>query len=101
MPLPLMVNQTCLIQSLEGAPRVATAQSILRVNESLLSTSLPHIFAIFLYLFCLFVEKLYTEFDGGVPRTTLLGFLPPESRQVTLLEVVGYNVIPPTLLSPN
>ena len=79
MPLPLMVNQTCLIQSLEGAPRVATAQSILRVNESLLSTSLPHIFAIFLYLFCLFVEKLYTEFDGDA-KSHALG-LPPSRIQ--------------------
>ena len=36
----LMVDQACLVQSLKGAAKVGTAQSNLRVKESLLSTSL-------------------------------------------------------------
>ena len=45
MTLPLMVGQTCLVQSLKGAARMAAAQSILGDDTSLLSTSLLLILA--------------------------------------------------------
>ena len=82
--LALMVGETCLGQGLEGAARVVAVQSSLRVDESLLATTLLLIFTTPLTVFCFYIEPLYTALDGDVPRATLLGFLSPGSRQVAL-----------------
>ena len=84
MTLVLMVGQTCLGQGLEGAAKVVTVQSSLRVDESLLATMLHLIFMTSLIVFCFYIETLYTALDGGAPRATLLGLLSPGSRQVAL-----------------
>ena len=41
----LMVDQTCLVQSLEGAARMITVWSLLRVNEPLFTALLLLIFS--------------------------------------------------------
>ena len=84
MTLALMVGETCLGQGLEGAARVVAVKSSLRVNESLLATSLLLIFTTPPVVFCFYIEMLYTALDGGSPRATLLGLLSPGSRQVEL-----------------
>ena len=81
--LALMVGETCLGQGLEGAARVVAVQSSLRVDESLLATTLLLIFTTPL-VFCFYTETLYTALGGGAPRAMLLGLLSPDSRQVAL-----------------
>ena len=92
MTLALMVGQTCLGQGLEGAARVVAVQTSLRVDESLLTTTLLLIFTTPLIVFSFYIEMLYTALDGGVPRAMLLGLLSPGSRQVVLFKVIGHNV---------
>ena len=81
MTLALMVGQTCLGQSLEGAAWVVVAmQSSLRVDESQLTTTLLLIFMTPLIVFCFYIEALYTALDGGAPRAMLLDLLSPDFR---------------------
>ena len=84
MTLGLMLGQTCLGQGLEGATSMVAVQSNLKVDESLLATTLFLIFMTPLIVFCFYIETLYNALDGGAPRATLLGLLSPDSRQVTL-----------------
>ena len=58
------------------------------------------IFTTLLSVLSLFVDNLYIVFDGVAPRVTLLGLLPPGTRQVALFELAGY-VIPSLLLPPS
>ena len=98
MMLALMVGQTCLGQGLEGAARVVAVQSCLRVDYSLLVTTIL-IFTTLLFVFSFYFETLYTVLDDSASRVTLLGMLSPGSRQVTLFKVSGHNIIPLSLLS--
>ena len=101
MTLTLVVGQASLDQSPERATGVVTVQRILNVGKPLLTTAFLLIFAALLIGLCLLVEKLCTVFDGDAPGVMLLGLLPPGLRQVGQPEVIGHDIIPPALLTPN
>ena len=79
---------------------MAAVKSVHGVDELLLTVPLFFVFISLLTVLSLFVENLYTVFDGVAPKVTLLGLPPPGTRQVTLFELAGYNIIPSLLLSP-
>jgi hypothetical protein len=70
-------GQAGLSQSPVRAVGVVTVRGIVCGNKTLFLMLLLLIFDTLLFVFCLFVEKLYSVFDGGAPRTALLGLLPP------------------------
>ena len=67
--------------------------------ESLVTLLFSVIREFLLFVICCFVEMLCAKFDDGAPRVPFFSFLPPGFQQVTLFEVIRYNIIPTTLNS--
>ena len=98
MPLPQMVGQPCLVDSLKGATRVTATQRLLIDSKPLLTALLPSVLHTLLLLFLLPVQVLCTALDGSAPGVAIHGLLSPVPRQVAALEVSNYNIIPPAFL---